>query len=141
MGMLALGAITIISCSKDEGWDDHYKYLNVEFMTPKTRSTNGIEIVSSGPSLYDIPLYENECMLYAIISIARKNNIPIKQIDGSEPKTIDKGNYSATSAYNLLKKWQQAEIGLLVMLKGIRWKEKLRINTLEVKWLHLSHPK
>ena len=104
MGVLAMVAVTVIGCSKDEEWEDQYN-LDVEYRTPTTRSSaNGIEIGSSGPGLYDIPQYENECMLYAIVNIAKMNRIPINQTNGRDPRTIGTDNYSAASAYENLRR-------------------------------------
>ena len=105
MGMLAISAITVISCSKDEEFDDQYN-LSVEFRTPKTRSSsNGVETESSGNGYQKVPTYENECMLWSILSIAVNKGATLTFADFNGSTTYKKiGNhYSASTAYRDVK--------------------------------------
>ena len=95
LAMLAIVAIIVVSCNENEELDDFYS-LDVTSRTPITKS-----------SMAD---YEDECMLYAIISIAASRHIPItyRESDGSggykkSTKTIGRNGFTATQAYNYVK--------------------------------------
>ena len=67
-------------------------------------------IGGSTTSPYTVPENEDECMLYAIISIAASRHIPItyRESDGSggykkSTKTIGRNGFTATQAYNYVK--------------------------------------
>lgn len=122
MGMLAISIIAFVSCNKDDVWDDQYD-LDVKYRTPMTRSStadsseSGASQTISGnqQNSFQIPQYENECMLYAIVNIANLNKIPINQTNGKDPQIISQ-NYSATSAYADIKSratsrtWQPCDV-------------------------------
>ena len=74
--MLAIVAIIVVSCNENEELDDFYS-LDVTSRTPITKSSMADyepgasqTIGGSTTSPYTVPENEDECMLYAIISIA-----------------------------------------------------------------------
>lgn len=110
MGMLVISAITVVSCSKDEEFDDFYS-LDISNRIPITRSAQadwetGSSQTIGGKSPYTVPQNENECMLYALISIASSKSIPITYVtsEGKQiTKTIGKNGFTAGDAYNYVK--------------------------------------
>lgn len=111
VGMLVISAITVVGCSKDEELDDFYS-LDISSRTPITRSAQaGWETETSQKSPYTVPQNENECMLYALISIASSKHIPITYVKsdgkgGYEQKTgiIGENGFTAEAAYNGVKR-------------------------------------
>lgn len=113
--MLVILAITIVGCSKDEDSDDYYS-LNISDRIPITRSVlsdweTGSSQTIGGTSPYTIPQNENECMLYALISIAASKHIPINYITCDEQgkqtqltKKIGENGFTAEKAYDYVKK-------------------------------------
>ena len=91
LAMLAIVAIIVVSCNENEELDDFYS-LDVTSRTPITKSSMADyepgasqTIGGSTTSPYTVPENEDECMLYAIISIAASRHIPItyRESDGS----------------------------------------------------------
>lgn len=83
LAMLAIVAIIVVSCNENEELDDFYS-LDVTSRTPITKSSMADyepgasqTIGGSTTSPYTVPENEDECMLYAIISIAASRHIPI----------------------------------------------------------------
>lgn len=109
IGMLSIGAITMVGCSKNDELDELDYNLDVSSMAPMTRSSS-IDFESgatqtlggSSTSPYEVPIYENECMLWAILTIAKNNHLPITMSDGKTTKYIGSG-YTAEQAYNYVK--------------------------------------
>ena len=116
LAMLAIVAIIVVSCNENEELDDFYS-LDVTSRTPITKSSMADyepgasqTIGGSTTSPYTVPENEDECMLYAIISIAASRHIPItyRESDGSggykkSTKTIGRNGFTATQAYNYVK--------------------------------------
>lgn len=109
LGMLAISAITFVSCSKDDELDG-FNSLDISDRTPTTRSSMSDFEPARQPSPYEVPQNENECMLYAIISIAASKRIPITYVtsDGhggyqTKTKKIGQDGFTATDAYNYVK--------------------------------------
>lgn len=107
-----VAASSFISCSSDDESDDYYYNLDVTSRTPTTRSANmdGDFSFVGVTGLYDVPKNPDECMLYAIISIAAQRHIPITTVepDGkgdflTKTHTIGKNGYTASSAYAYVK--------------------------------------
>ena len=91
LAMLAIVAIIVVSCNENEELADFYS-LDVTSRTPITKSSMADyepgasqTIGGSTTSPYTVPENEDECMLYAIISIAASRHIPItyRESDGS----------------------------------------------------------
>jgi len=116
--VVGLCAVLVLSCSKDDEYEDFYS-LDINSHTPATRSSmndwqeTGASQTYGGPTqdIYYVPQHEDECMMYAIISIAKDNQkvISFKDKNG---KIIKKrigqnlGNnkvFSATVAYETVK--------------------------------------
>lgn len=116
LGMFVISSIALVGCSKDEELDAFYS-LDISSRIPITRSAqadwetgSSQTIGGTSTSLYTIPQNENECMLYALISIASSKHIPITFItpDGQggysqTTKTIGKSGFSAEEAYRYVK--------------------------------------
>lgn len=116
LAMLAIIAIIVVSCNENEELEDFYS-LDVTNRTPITKSSMADyepgasqTIGGSTTSSYTIPENEDECMLYAIISIAASRHIPItyRESDGSSgyrerTETIGRNGFTATQAYNYVK--------------------------------------
>lgn len=118
--VLGMGMFAVVGC--DQGDDDLNEYdvsLDVSKRTSLTKSNAMWVEPGSTPSLYDVPVEEDECMLHAIITIATNRRIPITYTDGSgkEIKSVvgEKG-FSASQAYSKVKKmatsqnWPQCDV-------------------------------
>ncbi len=107
-GIFAIATITtIVSCNKDSDYDS-FCGLDINDNTPLTRSIanetgSGIEDSSKV-----IPINKDECMLYAIVRMAERNNIPIKVKENKDGQLVESEkkigpNYYASSAYEYIK--------------------------------------
>lgn len=98
-----IGSLTSCSSELDQFEDDGWS--NEEGPTTlATRSVGGSGddwYGSNSSNLYTIPDEESECMLYALISIAKANKVVFKY--SNEEYEIGVQGYSATAAYNYVK--------------------------------------
>jgi len=143
IGMLAISVTTIISCGKDEDFDESCE-LDVEFRTPITKSsqidsefeTSATQTIGNQTNnKYAIPKNEDECMLYAILSIAKKNNIPITiiELDKKTGEFIKKTGtigrtftgaqaYEGVKNYATSQEWPQCDVEGRVHPNSISYK-------------------
>lgn len=150
LAMLAIVAIIVVSCNENEELDDFYS-LDVTSRTPITKSSMADyepgasqTIGGSTTSPYTVPENEDECMLYAIISIAASRHIPItyRESDGSggykkSTKTIGRNGFTATQAYNYVKSMATGQDWTPCDVDGILSKAQKHTTIQEVQWLHL----
>jgi len=108
IGVIAFGSISVVSCSKDDEMDDFNYNLDVSCMTPKTRSSladyePGASQTLGGDNVspYVVPVKPNECGLWALLSVAIKKGVSLKQPNGKSQR-IGYG-YPAAQAYSDIK--------------------------------------
>lgn len=124
--MIAISVVTIVGCNKDEVFDDYYENLDVSNNTPLTRS-GSMDYEGNGQSYYNNnaytpPTYDNECVLWSLITIAvnkgSKINVVNNKNNSVSTKKISR-SYTATNAYNYVKSlaigqtWTSEEDGLV----------------------------
>ena len=105
--ILSICSVMIISCNKNDDYEEVYCNLDVSNHTSLTRSSaSDIEFgYGDNYSFNTVPQNESECMLWAMITIAKRNGIPIivgNQNNEPIKKTISNA-YTATDAYNYVK--------------------------------------
>ena len=95
-------------CDQEDG-DESFNYLDVSSIAPLTRSSAADleggatqSIGGSSTSPFSVPINDNECMLWSILTIAAENHIPITMSDGTTTKKIGY-SYTAEQAYNYIK--------------------------------------
>lgn len=110
LGLLCISGGAIVSCNQDDYYeDDSNCILDISYHTSLTRSASWDS--ESGQHLGDnpnnIPVYYGECELWAMVSIAKDNDIPITtgHKDNGDPinNTIGDYNFPAATAYETIK--------------------------------------
>ena len=107
--VVGLCAVLVFSCSKDDEYEDFYS-LDINSHTPATRSsmndwqeTGASQTLGSNsesPSPFTVPTFNDECMLWSLVTIAAKNGYVI--MNGEEVTIGDK--YPASRVYADVKK-------------------------------------
>ena len=111
--LIAGGVAIVSSCNQEDDYDDFECNLDVAHHTSLRRSSmldhwesgSGQTLGGNGNSVYTVPTYKDECLLWAIVTIAAENHIPITVIDGNgneKKRTIGYG-YTSSEAYDYLK--------------------------------------
>ena len=108
---LLAGGIVIVSCNQeDDDWDEMDVSLDVTSRTPMTKSNamepGASQTLGSSVSRFDIPVEEDECMMYAIIRIAINKGKPITYVDNNgieRTRMIGDSGFTASDAYATVK--------------------------------------
>lgn len=125
-GMLGMGMFALVGCGQDD--DDLNEYdvsLDIFKRTSLTKcNAMGVEpestqtIGGEAPNAYrEVPTYDNECMLWAIVNIAiSKGNGKVKVVknDGTEKTERICADYTATEYYNYVSRCSKLFICIIL---------------------------
>lgn len=95
IAMVTLLALTTVSCTKEDQFDDFYNDLSVDNNVPLTKSAESPEGDGQhlgGGDTDEVPQLENECFLNAMVTMAKRRQISVTIID-----TDDNGNVRTKS--------------------------------------------
>jgi hypothetical protein len=95
--MVTCLALTTVSCTKEDQFDDFYNDLSVDNNVPLTKSAESPEGDGQhlgGGDTDEVPQLENECFLNAMITMAKKRRIPVTVVETDENGTIITKTYN-----------------------------------------------
>ncbi len=95
--MVTCLALTTVSCTKEDQFDDFYNDLSVDNNVPLTKSAESPEGDGQhlgGGDTDEVPQLENECFLNAMITMAKKRRIPVTVVETDENGTIITKTYT-----------------------------------------------
>lgn len=112
--IIPIMAIVVVSCEKDDELNEFNYDLDVNSNVTLTKSVQsppyetGATQTLGGTDKYSIPIYEDECMMYAMISIAKQKKSTITYLEqnsmgGYKEKHGKIGNVSASVIYEGVK--------------------------------------